>query len=72
MNRLASLIVLTACVFALQAAAQEKASPDKTGLAIGEGAPDFTLKDQEGKDIALKTLLKEGAVALVFHRSADW
>jgi cytochrome oxidase Cu insertion factor (SCO1/SenC/PrrC family) len=45
---------------------------DQTGLAIGSKAPEFTLKDQNGQDQSLQTMLKKGPVALVFHRSADW
>ena len=42
------------------------------GLAIGTAAPEFTLKDQNGKDRSLEDLRKEGRIALVFHRSAKW
>jgi cytochrome oxidase Cu insertion factor (SCO1/SenC/PrrC family) len=45
---------------------------EKTGLKVGTKAPEFTLKDQEGKDRALKDLVKDGPVALVFFRSAAW
>jgi cytochrome oxidase Cu insertion factor (SCO1/SenC/PrrC family) len=65
---------LSACVLllALAATAAEPASPEKTGLAVGQRAPDFTLKDQNDRDISLSALLKKGPVALVFFRSADW
>jgi cytochrome oxidase Cu insertion factor (SCO1/SenC/PrrC family) len=53
--------------------AQDKnAAANQPGLVIGAQAPDFTLKDQNGQDQSLQTLLKNGPVALVFHRSADW
>jgi cytochrome oxidase Cu insertion factor (SCO1/SenC/PrrC family) len=55
--------------------AQGKAKPapeEQTGLKVGEKAPRFTLKDQDGKDRSLDDLLKKGEVALVFYRSADW
>ena len=42
------------------------------GLPVGEAAPAFTLKDQNGKDVSLEALLKKGPVAVVFHRSVDW
>lgn len=42
------------------------------GLAVGTQAPDFTLKNAAGADVALSALLKKGPVALVFYRSADW
>ena len=42
------------------------------GLKVGDKAPDFTLKDQNGKEQKLTDLLKESSVAIVFHRSASW
>lgn len=44
----------------------------KTGIKIGEKSPEFTLKDQSGKERSLNEFLKKGKVALVFHRSAEW
>jgi len=38
------------------------------GLFIALKAPDFKAKDQYGKEIRLKDLLKEGKVVLVFYR----
>ena len=50
-----------------------EAPADETpGLAIGAKAPLFELKDQHGRVRALADLLADGAVALVFYRSADW
>ena len=43
-----------------------------TGVKVGDKAPSFTLKDQEGRERSLDDLLKSGKVALVFYRSADW
>ncbi len=48
------------------------ASDEQSGMKVGEKAPKFTLKDQEGKERSLDDLLKKGKVALVFYRSADW
>ena len=46
---------------------------DEVGLAVGEMAPDFALKDQTGYVIKLSELTaKHGKVALAFFRSADW
>ncbi len=45
---------------------------DTVGLNPGDKAPDFTLKNQDGKDVKLSDLLEKGNVALVFYRSADW
>ena len=38
------------------------------GLFIASKAPDFKAKDQHGKEVRLKNLLKEGKVVLVFYR----
>ena len=48
------------------------ASEEQTGLKVGEPAPKFTLKDQEGRERSLDEFLTKGKVALVFYRSADW
>ena len=48
------------------------APEEQTGLKVGEKAPRFTLKDQEGKERSLDEFLGKGKVALVFYRSADW
>ena len=45
---------------------------DDIGLALGEKAPGFKLKNQSGKEVRLADLLKKSHVALVFYRSADW
>ena len=47
-------------------------APEQPGLKVGETAPRFTLKDQEGKARSLHEFLRKGKVALVFYRSADW
>jgi len=55
------------------ACAQGKGAPDEmTGIKVGEKAPDFSLKAQDGKTYTLSEVVKKGTVALVFHRSADW
>jgi cytochrome oxidase Cu insertion factor (SCO1/SenC/PrrC family) len=52
--------------------AAKPAAEEKTGLKVGEKAPGFRLKDQKGAEHTLEDLLKQGKVALVFYRSADW
>ena len=57
------------------ARSQGKGTPapeEQTGLKVGEKAPKFTLKDQEGKERSLDEFLAKGKFALVFYRSADW
>ena len=50
----------------------DDAAPEHTGIKIGAKAPDFTLTDQAGKRRSLGEFLKNGPVALVFFRSANW
>jgi len=42
-----------------------------TGLNVGDKAPDFISKDQNGKTLVLKELIKQGPVVLVFYRG-EW
>lgn len=48
------------------------AAEEKTGIKVGETAPDFTLKNQAGEEVSLAELTKKGPVALFFTRSAEW
>ena len=41
--------------------------PALTGLAVGQAAPDFTLKDQYGKDVSLSDYKGVKNVVLVFY-----
>ena len=43
-----------------------------SGIAIGETAPAFALKDQTGRTHTLQSLMGSKGVLLVFTRSADW
>ena len=54
----------------LQAA--EPAPDELTGIDVGEKAPDFKLQDHTGQVRSLTELREDGAVALVFYRSASW
>lgn len=38
-----------------------------TPLTVGDAAPDFTLRDQNGQDVTLSTLTREKNVVLVFY-----
>lgn len=55
-----------------QAQASEEPPDDSPGLSVGEKAPDFELKDQNGQSRSLTEMLKSGQVAMVYYRSADW
>lgn len=52
--------------------AQHSPASSEHTLKIGEKAPAIQLKDQHGNTQTLSALTKKGAVAIVFHRSADW
>jgi peroxiredoxin len=54
------------------AAAAATSTPQEVGLAVGQQAPDFALKDQYGRTVSLESLLQKGPVAVVFFRSGDW
>lgn len=45
---------------------------DLSGLKVGEDAPAFVLKNQDGELVQFEELLKKSPVAVVFFRSADW
>ena len=42
--------------------------PGTPGVAVGDRAPDFMLKDQNGKDLRLSDLTDQGRVVLIFFR----
>jgi len=57
------------------AIAQGKEAPEEMQgtVKVGDKALGFTLKDQNGEEHSLESLLNpDGFVALVFYRSADW
>ena len=59
------MVFFTCLSLMIQVAAAQEA-PE--GSFIASKAPDFKAKDQNGKEIRLKDLLKEGKVVLVFYR----
>ena len=69
---LAAAVLILAAPAARSQGQAKPAPEEQTGLRVGEPAPAFTLKDQEGKERSLDEFLKKGKVALVFYRSADW
>ena len=50
----------------------EKIDISKLGPQVGEPAPDFTLKDQEGRTRDMNSIMGPKGAMLVFIRSADW
>jgi cytochrome oxidase Cu insertion factor (SCO1/SenC/PrrC family) len=63
---------LLAVLCAVWFSGETTALADEPKVKVGDTAPEFTLKDQNGKQASLKTLLTKKPVALVFYRSADW
>ena len=59
-------IFFFACLLMVVQVAAAQEAPE--GLFIASKAPDFKATDQNGKEIRLKDLLKEGKVVLVFYR----
>jgi hypothetical protein len=65
------LVIMSGCLFAAATCAADPPE-DKTGLKLGEKAPNFKLKDQSGTERSLEAVRNDGPVALVFFRSAAW
>ena len=76
MEKKLSLATLFAAVAALalplSGLAQHNPVASDHPVKKGSLAPSFTLKDQNGQDQSLEAMLKNGKVAVIFHRSADW
>jgi cytochrome oxidase Cu insertion factor (SCO1/SenC/PrrC family) len=72
MRRAISASLGSVLVLATAGAAADPAPEARTGLKVGEKAPAFKLKDQNGKERTLDEFVKQGKVALVFYRSAGW
>jgi cytochrome oxidase Cu insertion factor (SCO1/SenC/PrrC family) len=71
--RMRTLLLVASAAVCLTPAFAADPPDEKTGLKVGEKAPEFTLKDQAGKERKLDEFLKDGTtVAVVFHRSAGW
>ena len=43
-----------------------------SGPAVGQRVPDFHLRDQNGAEKSLQSILGPQGALLVFFRSADW
>lgn len=46
-------------------------TPSSKTVKIGDRAPDFTLRDQDGKPVSLRELLAEGCLVLYFYPKDD-
>ena len=45
---------------------------ETVGPKVGEGLPDFSLRNQHGEVRSLKSVLGPNGALIVFFRSADW
>lgn len=66
MKRSTLILSFLVSVSSLVSAQTETVYPE--GLKVGDMAPDFTAKDQEGKTVHLKQALKKGPVVMLFYR----
>lgn len=63
-------ILLMSSLLSVAAAGQKKADNEATPAPkykVGDVAPDFTLKDQNGKDVSLHDFRGKKSVALAFY-----
>ena len=56
LTRLAASLIAGHLLMAVGAIAAGPVAPGKVGLAVGQKAPAFTLKDQNDRDVALDSL----------------
>ena len=68
----AALSIAILFLSGVPARASQKSAGDGPVIKVGEKAPSFKLKDQNGKEHTLQSLIQNGKVALVFYRSASW
>ena len=52
--------------------APSRVDVSKLGPQVGQKVPDFNLKDQNGKNWTLQSIMGPKGAMLVFVRSADW
>lgn len=72
--KLTSMITSLGLLCSFQAVAHEKkevVEEAPAAVKVGEKAPDFTLKNEEGKDVTFADFSKDSNVVLIFSR-AHW
>ena len=67
-----SIIVATSASILVAQSPGQKIDLSKLGPQVGEGIPDFSLTDQNGKPWNLQSIMGPKGAMLVFYRSADW
>ena len=63
----ALLLALAVSVAAQQKEAKKDAPPPAPKIKVGDQAPDFTLKDQNGNDVSLASFRGKKSVVLAFY-----
>ncbi len=63
----AALLIATVLVSTPAAVAQSASSTPEPKVKVGDMAPDFTLRDQNGKDVSLHDFKGKKNVALAFY-----
>jgi hypothetical protein len=63
------LIKVAMCTFSIAALHGQNI---KTGPDVGQEVPAFSARDQEGRNLTLKSIMGPNGAMLVFFRSADW
>ncbi len=66
MKRFVAVMSLAAAM-SLSAWAQTKTPPPEPKIKVGDTAPDFTLRDQNGKQVSLHDFKGKKNVALAFY-----
>ena len=61
------LVAISATCFVTVAGAAVPSGPN-----VGQKVPDFALRDQNGTEKTLQSILGPKGTLLVFYRSADW
>lgn len=61
-------VFMLAFIFVVGAAFAQTETVYPEGLKVGDRAPDFSARDQDGKIISLKKALKNGPVIMFFYR----
>ena len=63
----ALLLALAVSAVAQQKEAKKDAPPPAPKIKVGDQAPDFTLKDQNGNDVSLASFRGKKSVVLAFY-----
>ncbi len=63
-----SILLLSVLLFTVSLVFAQAETVYPEGLKVGDKAPEFIAKDQDGKSITLKKILKNGPLVMLFYR----